>query len=153
MRRSKIHDEFVSLKQRPMTSHAVCYRIELAIAKTFMPGLASQILQLDIQTFLPKVFPLKNLVSRQKVHRHTFIQMDLWLFIFSKMAATVVGSTWRYTYTRGQGHSWLLSKVSQNETRSQMSDSGPQVLMMTLYSHSSSVMVKKESFTNGSQWN
>ena len=37
-RRSKTHGEFVSLKQRPMTSRAVCYRIELAMAKPFMPG-------------------------------------------------------------------------------------------------------------------
>ena len=29
---------FVGLKQRPMTSRTVCYRIELAVAKTFMPG-------------------------------------------------------------------------------------------------------------------
>ena len=37
-RRSKMYGEFVSLKQRPMTSRAVCYRIELAVAKFFMPG-------------------------------------------------------------------------------------------------------------------
>ena len=53
-----------------MTSRAVCYRIELAVAKPFMPGLASQIPQLDIQTILPNV---KNIIIRPKVHRHTFI--------------------------------------------------------------------------------
>ena len=37
-RRLKMHGEFVSLKQRPMTSCAVSYRIELAIDKIFMPG-------------------------------------------------------------------------------------------------------------------
>ena len=59
-RRSKMHGEFVSLKQRPMTSRAVCYKIDLAVAKIFMPGSARQIRQLDIQTILPKVFPLKT---------------------------------------------------------------------------------------------
>ena len=38
VRRSKMDGEFVSLKQQPMTSRAVCYRIELAVAKTWMPG-------------------------------------------------------------------------------------------------------------------
>ena len=33
-----MHGEVVSLKQRPMTSRAVCYRVELAVAKTFLPG-------------------------------------------------------------------------------------------------------------------
>ena len=37
-RRSKMLGEFVSLKQRPVTSRAVCYRTELADAKIFMPG-------------------------------------------------------------------------------------------------------------------
>ena len=37
-RRSKMHGEFESLKQRPMTSSVVSYRIELAVAKTLMPG-------------------------------------------------------------------------------------------------------------------
>ena len=37
-RHSKMHGELVSLKRRPMTSRAVCYRIELFVAKTFMPG-------------------------------------------------------------------------------------------------------------------
>ena len=59
-RSSKIHGEFVRLKQRPLTSRAVCYRIELAAAKTFMPRKTSQISQLDIQTILPKIFPLKT---------------------------------------------------------------------------------------------
>ena len=59
-RLSKIQGKFESLKQRPMTSSAVCYRIELAVAKTFMPGKASRIPQLDIQTILPKIFPLKT---------------------------------------------------------------------------------------------
>ena len=31
-RRSKMHGEFASLKQRPITSLMVCYRIELAVA-------------------------------------------------------------------------------------------------------------------------
>ena len=52
--------EFIRLKQRPVTSGVVCYRIELAVAKSFMPGLASQIPQLHIKTILPKVFPLKT---------------------------------------------------------------------------------------------
>ena len=43
-----------------MTSRAVCYRIELAIAQTIMPGLASQVPQLYIQIILPKAFPLKT---------------------------------------------------------------------------------------------
>ena len=37
-RRSKMHGEFVSLKQRPMTSSVACFMIELAVAKILMPG-------------------------------------------------------------------------------------------------------------------
>ena len=85
-----------------MTSRAVCYRIELAAAKTFMTGVASQIPQLDIQAILPKflcvfffflfcfvlffyscfiffIFFVENIVIR-----HTFIQVDLWPFIFPR---------------------------------------------------------------------
>ena len=39
-----------------VTSRAVCYRSELAVVKTFMPGLASQIPQLYIQTIKAKFF-------------------------------------------------------------------------------------------------
>ena len=56
------------LEQRPMTSRAVCYRIELADAKTFMPGKASQISQLDITLD----FPVNNRIIHQKEQRHTF---------------------------------------------------------------------------------
>ena len=34
-------------------------------------------------------------------------------------------STWRYMCTRGTGHFWPLSKVTQNETVCQVSDTGP----------------------------
>ena len=34
-RRSKMHGEFVSLKQRPVTSRAVFYRIKSAVARIF----------------------------------------------------------------------------------------------------------------------
>ena len=91
--------EFVSLKQRPMTSRAVCYGIKLAVtvAKTFMPGLASQILQLYIQTTcLTQGFSVKIIVMRQKVHRHTFIQVDLWPFIFPRLRQQWLGlSKWQ----------------------------------------------------------
>ena len=60
-----------------MTSRAVCCRIEVAVAKTLMPGYTSKIPQLDIQTILPKVFSVKNIVVHQNVHRHTFTEVDL----------------------------------------------------------------------------
>ena len=80
-----------------MTSRAVYSRIELSVTKTFMPGLASPAFHSNNFT---QGFFVKNIhiVIRQKVHRHTFIQVDLWPFIFprwrpfSKMAATMVGT-------------------------------------------------------------
>ena len=40
--------------------------------------------------------------------------------------------TWRYTCTRGQSHSFPLSEVTQNEAGSQMSDTGPLVLWLSV---------------------
>ena len=73
-----------------MTSRAVCYKIESAVAKTFMPGWGSQIHQLDIQTILPKVFPLKHSNSSKRASPYFYIGGFVAVYL-SKMASTIVG--------------------------------------------------------------
>ena len=67
VRLSKMHGEFISLKLRPMTSGAVCYRIELAVAWVSQPNTSAWHSNNFTQDFL-----IKNRVIHQKVHGHTF---------------------------------------------------------------------------------
>ena len=80
-----------------MTSRAVCYRIELAVAKTFIPGLASQIPQLDIQTILPEVFPLKHSKMSKRASPYFYTGVFVAVYL-SKMATIMVGSTIKAWY-------------------------------------------------------
>ena len=71
-----------------MTSHAACYRIDLAVAKAFMPASARQISQLDIQT----IFPFKNSNSSKSTSPYFYIGGFVAVYL-SKMATTMDGSS------------------------------------------------------------
>ena len=85
-----MHGEFVSLKQRPLTNRAVCYRIELAVAKTFMPGKPAKYLSLTLKQFYPRFFSLKHSNSSKSVSPYSYMGGFVAVYL-SKMAATMVG--------------------------------------------------------------
>ena len=95
--RSKVHGELVSLKQRPMTSRAVCYRIELAFAKILCLGKPAKYLNLTFKQFYPRFSRSKQSNSSKSVWPYFYIGGFVAVYL-SEMAATMVGPIHILTY-------------------------------------------------------
>ena len=75
-----------------MTSCAICYRIELAVAKTFMLVKPAKYPNLIFKQFYPRFFYLKRSISSKRALPFFYIGGFVTVYL-SKMAATMVGPT------------------------------------------------------------